>query len=79
MSDMPKLPPNNPQAFPGGAFNSAGMTLRDFIIAAAVPEAMRSVNLGLIVVQLGEKPEDAVARVARDVADAVLRIREVTP
>ncbi len=51
---------------------------RDRFIAAALPEAMREVSAGLIVMRPDEPPERAVARVARDVADAVLAADSTT-
>lgn len=66
------------QAFPGGYHNASGMTLRDYFAAQAAPEAMRSVAFQQVQVNPGEEPQDAVARIAYDVADALLRRREVS-
>lgn len=63
------------RAFPCGGV-SYGMTLRDYFIAAAIPDAMREATAGIIVVLPGEQPQDAVARVALAVANAALRARE---
>lgn len=51
---------------------------RDLFIAAALPEAMREVAAGLIVIHPGEGPQHAVGRVACEAADAVLAVPDST-
>mgnify|MGYP007112196126 CR=1 FL=1 len=86
MSAPPKMPPNNHYAFPlavsipdgmGGTYYSScpGMTLREYFAAAAIPEAMRLVAQSGMALLLGEAPEDTVARVAWDIAAAMMKRR----
>lgn len=88
----PNLPTSGLYAFPysitvpdasGGTYfqHCPGMLLRDYFAAAAIPDAMRAVAAGQVYVPLGEQHEDAVARVAYDVADAMLaaRARQTKP
>lgn len=86
MSAPPKMPLQDVYAFPltvsipdgaGGTYysNCPGMTLRDYFAAAAVSDAMRAVAAQQIQVEPGEQPQDAVARVAYNVEDAMLKRR----
>lgn len=80
------MPPPGLYAFPlhvgipdgvGGTYYAtcAGMTLRDYFAAAAIPDAMRAVAHQQVQVEPGEQPQDTVARVAYNVADAMLKRR----
>lgn len=63
----------------GGTFATCpGMTLRDYFAAAAIRDAMRAVAAQQIQVEPGEQPQDTVARVAYDVADAMMKRRAST-
>lgn len=90
MSAPPNMPAPGLYAFPysiqmqdgmGGTYyqNCPGMTLRDYFAAAAIPDATRAVAAQQIQVEPGEHPQDTVARVAYDVADAMMRRRASTP
>lgn len=66
--------PPNPSAFPHPGV-CGGMSLRDYFAGQAVADAMRAVAFQQIVPIDGEQPQDTVARVAYEVADAMLLAR----
>ena len=86
----PNLPVPALYAFPlhvtirddmGGTYYQTcpGMTLRDYFAAAAIPNALTGVASGQVYIQPGESSQDAVARVAYEVADAMLARRVAAP
>lgn len=71
--------PHNPNAFPAAFRENDGMTLRDYF-AAAVMQGLTG-DIALTSFQDGSKlmdlkPFDMAARMAYDVADAMLKARE---
>lgn len=63
----------------GSVTNCPGMTLRDYFAAAAIPEAMRILVAAPEVTKPGEEPDDAVSRIAWEIADAMMKRRASTP
>lgn len=59
--------------------NCPGMTLRDYFAAAAIPEAMRIIAQSGDALVPGEDPDDAVARMAWKIADAMMKRRTTPP
>ena len=62
----------------GSVTNCPGMTLRDYFAAAAIPEAMRLLIDTPGLAAPGEQQPEAAARIAWDVADAMMKRQSST-
>lgn len=76
--DCYAFPFNLPQR-DGSVTNFPGMTLRDYFAAAAIPEAIRAVLSEQAEAESMEGARDTVARLAYEVADAMIKRRASTP